>query len=259
MLDLLLSGTTLIAFTLISFFLLELLFPARVYDQGLKKSAYITNGLVFIFNTIIMFSLSVAAVWLLVQAFAHGYLDFFWDINLILTFVVGFLILEIAIWYWHRLNHVMPFLWKFHQAHHSELYLNSTSALRFHIGELLLSVLFKAVLLLVLSIPLWIFFIHETAITLFAIAHHANIQLPEKLSLLVSKVFITPRMHYAHHSTIRSEHNSNYGVMFSWWDHIFKTVNRKEPTKIGLSYTEEFRFMNFLLMPSKKFLPKYKS
>ena len=73
---------------------------------------------------------------------------------------------------------------------------------------------------------------------------------------MMSKVFVTPRMHYAHHSIVREEHNSNYGVVFSWWDHLFCTVNRKIPEEIGLSYTKDHTFLDFLVMPLKRFSGK---
>ena len=256
MLEMFVSGTTLIVITMIIFVILELRFPAHTYPSALKMSSYLSNLAIFFFNTIVTFLISVGSVWLVAESLSVGFFDRVWGVNALLSLILGFLILELAIWFWHRLNHVIPLLWRFHQAHHSERYLNASSALRFHIGELLLSVLFKSILIILTGLPLWVFFIHETAITIFAIMHHANIKLPLRYSLLMSKVFITPRMHYAHHSTVRSEHNSNYGVVFSWWDHIFGTVNRKIPEEIGLSYTKKYMFEDFLFMPVKKFSKK---
>ncbi len=225
----------------------ELYKPARMYAPRQKKNSYTTNAEIFLCNTVVTYVLSVGLVFVLVSEFAiHNMFEY---VPVVLQYVLGILILDLLIWFWHMINHRIPFLWSFHQTHHAERYLNVTSALRFHIGELLLSVLFKSCILIVFGVPLYVFFLYESLITIFAMFHHANIALPARVQNVLEYVLISPRLHQTHHSDKRQEHDSNYGVIFSWWDILFKTKNRATPDTIGLSYGGEKNLWSFLLMP----------
>jgi len=169
-----------------------------------------------------------------------------------LQFVLWFLILDVMIYVGHVLSHRVDFLWRFHKCHHSEKYLNATSSVRFHIWELLISTWFKAGILVVFGIPLWVFVIHELCITLFAAFHHSNISLSKWFQNILEKIIITPDLHRTHHSTLRKEHDSNYWVIFSWWDILFKKKSKAAPKKIGLGTVKEKNFKDFLLFPLKK-------
>lgn len=233
--------------TLAIFILLELWKPERKYLKEIKKNSYVTNIELFVFNNVITYFAGLSAVYLLVHNFSLH--QSFQQIPVWGQYVVGIVLLDFIIWIWHLVNHKITFLWLFHQTHHSEKYLNATSALRFHIGELVFSVIYKSTILIVLGIPLYVFFLYEFLITLFAIFHHSNIALPNRVRNIVEYFFITPRLHRVHHSDKRQEHDSNYGVIFVWWDKIFKTQQKRAPKNIGLSYGGEKNFVSFLLMP----------
>ena len=243
--ELLLMGTTGVLF--IIFLLWELYLPARVYTKASKVNSYFTNAGVFIFNNVVTYGLSISLVFVAVSSLSiHG---LFGVLPLWAQYVVGIVLLDFFIWFWHMINHKVPLLWSFHQTHHSERYLNASSAVRFHVGELLLSVLFKSLILIITGIPLVVFLTYEALITIFAIYHHANIKLSPKIQSILEFVIISPRLHQTHHSEVREEHDSNYGVIFSWWDIIFKTKNKTNPERIGLSYEEEKNLRGFLAMP----------
>ncbi len=231
----------------IVFLLWELYAPARVYTHEYKKNSYITNSGVFIFNNILTYVLSVASIFVIASSLQlHG---IFTLLPIPAQYIIGILLLDLLIWFWHMINHRVPFLWSFHQTHHAEKYLNTTSALRFHFGELILAVVFKSFILIILGIPLEIFLMYESLITIFAIYHHANIRLSERIQMILEYVIISPRLHQTHHSDKRSEHDSNYGVLFSWWDILFQTKDKTNPDKIGLSYGGEKNLWSFLIMP----------
>jgi sterol desaturase/sphingolipid hydroxylase (fatty acid hydroxylase superfamily) len=129
---------------------------------------------------------------------------------------------------------------------------NTSSALRFHIGELLLSVAWKALLLIMTGIPLWVFALSEFLLTFCAIFHHANIEFSSRTRRVIESIIISPYLHRVHHSDIRIEHDSNYGVIFSWWDRIFATQKKLVPLQIGLMHTTEKNFWSFLRFPFQK-------
>ena len=231
--------------------LIELLAPAREYTQKQKENSYITNLCVFLSNTLVTFALQISAVFAVVSLWSLNS-HYFTAMPVWAQAVVGVLILDFAIWAWHRLNHVIPFLWIFHKCHHAETYLNASSALRFHIGELLLSVLWKSLILIAVGIPLWVFLLSEFLLTLFALFHHANIQLSTGVRYIVELFVITPYLHRVHHSDIQDEHDNNYGVIFSIWDRMFGTLHEVVPDRIGLQGIGDKDILSFLLFPFKK-------
>ena len=159
---------------MIGLVLAETFFPEREYDSKLKGRAYLTNLLVFGFNNMILLAFNITSVYLI--AYSYRFYNSFDLLPIWGQAVLGVLLLDFAIWLWHYFNHKIDFLWRFHKAHHSEQYLNATSALRFHVGELLLSILVKSAILIVFGVSFWIFILYESLVTFFAAFHHSNIK-----------------------------------------------------------------------------------
>ena len=238
------------AVLLLTLLVSEWYYPARVYSKKQKRISYTTNTLTFLLNQVLWATLRVTSLYFIVEK----YRLFDWSsfLPLWLQIILGFIFLDLMIWVWHLLNHRSNFLWRFHKTHHADRYLNVTSGLRFHFGELFLSVLFKAMVLFVSGVPFFIFFLYEYMITFFALFHHTNIRFPKRIQSLLGIVIITQDMHRAHHSTVRHEHDSNYGVMFSWWDKLFGTYNKKQPDNIGLKGVKSQNILAFLRFPFQK-------
>lgn len=143
--------------------------------------------------------------------------------------IIGFVIMDYAYWWWHRANHLIPFLWRFHNVHHTDLDMDVTTAARFHFGEICFSIAFLSLTVLLFGIaPLTfiVFFIVFEAAVCF---HHSNWRLPIRLERVLNLVIVTPRMHGIHHSIIECETNSNWGTIFCWWDMLHRTVRRDIP------------------------------
>jgi sterol desaturase/sphingolipid hydroxylase (fatty acid hydroxylase superfamily) len=131
------------------------------------------------------------------------------------------LILDCWIYWWHRANHEWQFLWRFHEVHHLDETLDASSALRFHFGEVLLSSLVRAGVILLLGVPLLSVVVFETLLALSAMFHHSNIRLPKRLEKVLSYVIVTPSIHWVHHHAIRRDTDSNYSALLSLWDRLF--------------------------------------
>ena len=143
--------------------------------------------------------------------------------------VAGFVLLDYAYWWWHWANHMLPFFWRFHNVHHTDLDMDVTTAARFHFGEMFFSIGFLSLVLLVFGIsPLTfiVFFIVFEAAVCF---HHSNWRLPIGIERFLNWVIVTPRMHGIHHSIVQRETNSNWGTIFCWWDKIHRTLRRDIP------------------------------
>ncbi len=137
--------------------------------------------------------------------------------------LAALLLLDLWTYLWHRLNHRVPLLWRFHRLHHADRTMDVTTASRFHTVEIALSSLLRAPVLALLGARLDELALYE--ILLFAVVqfHHANIALPGWLDRALRRVIVTPALHKVHHSVRRVEADSNYGSLFSWWDRWFGT------------------------------------
>jgi len=142
---------------------------------------------------------------------------------------VSLLLLDWTLYYWHWLLHKIPFFWRFHNAHHIDLDLDSSTALRFHFGELAISTAFRSFQIVVFGISPFSLALFELLITSFAQFHHSNIRLPLNFEKGLCKILITPRLHGIHHSIVRSETDANFGTIFTWWDRIHRTFNNGVP------------------------------
>jgi sterol desaturase/sphingolipid hydroxylase (fatty acid hydroxylase superfamily) len=140
--------------------------------------------------------------------------------------IATFLLMDYAYWWWHWVNHMVPLFWRFHNVHHTDLDMDVSTAARFHFGEMIFSVGFLSLAVMLFGIApimLVVFFITFEAATLF---HHSNWRLPIKLEQSLNLVIVTPRMHGIHHSIVQRETNSNWGTIFCWWDKLHRTLRR---------------------------------
>lgn len=136
---------------------------------------------------------------------------------------VAFLLLDAWMYFWHWLNHRVPFFWRFHRLHHVDRAMDVTTASRFHTGEIVLSAILRLPVLALVGCRIGELALYE--LLLFAVVqfHHANIALPERVDCWLRLLIVTPSMHKVHHSVVRAECDSNYASLFSWWDRVFRT------------------------------------
>ena len=138
------------------------------------------------------------------------------------------LLLDVWTYAWHRMNHRVPFLWRFHRVHHSDAQMDVTTASRFHTGEIVLSSALRIPLIVALGATAWQLVLYETLMFAVVQFHHANIALPARVEAVVSKLVVTPAMHKVHHSRWQPETDSNYASMLSVWDRLFGSFRRRE-------------------------------
>lgn len=134
---------------------------------------------------------------------------------------VDLIILDCWIYWWHRVNHRLPFLWRFHEVHHLDETLDASSALRFHFGEVILSSLVRAGFIFVSAMPLYSVVVFEIVIAISTLFHHSNLRLPKNFERALSYVIVTPSIHWVHHHALRRDTDSNYATVLSVWDRLF--------------------------------------
>lgn len=155
----------------------------------------------------------------------------------------GVALLDYTLWWWHWINHRWPVLWRFHVVHHSDRDLDSSTAMRFHFGEMSLSVLFRMLQFRLIgpdpfSVSLW-----QTLLLVSILFHHSAIRFDEKTDDRIATWIVSPRMHEIHHSDYREETDSNWSSLLSIWDRLHGTFRLdvpREMVRIGVpAYQDE--------------------
>jgi sterol desaturase/sphingolipid hydroxylase (fatty acid hydroxylase superfamily) len=209
---------------------------------ALKARRWLTNvSMLVIASVCLRIIFPAAAVGASLWAEAHGYGLFRllgvgpWPAG-----VASFFLLDLAIWAEHFASHKVPLLWRIHRMHHSDTGFDVTTALRFHPLEIVLSMFWKAALVIAIGAPVMSVLVFEIVLNGSSMFNHANVRLPDKVDSLLRRVLVTPDMHRVHHSSRRVETDSNYGFNFPFWDRLFSTYRDQpeaghEGVEVGLA------------------------
>lgn len=143
--------------------------------------------------------------------------------------IAGLLATDLAGYAFHRLSHRWRWLWLIHSVHHSDRQLDASTAVREHPVEMICDVLILAGTLTALGIPLWVEGLRAAFLNPQAMAQHANIEYPRWVERAFGWLLVTPAMHRVHHSPDPQQTNTNYAIMFSFWDRLFGSYRAPEP------------------------------
>jgi len=138
--------------------------------------------------------------------------------------VVAILLLDYSLWHWHRVNHRVAFFWRFHLVHHMDRDLDATTGIRFHFGEMALSVAYRAVQIFVIGPNAAAVWIYQCLLFVSVLFHHSNTRLPLAVERILVRFMVTPRMHGIHHSDWKNEADSNWSSLLSIWDYLHGTA-----------------------------------
>jgi len=151
--------------------------------------------------------------------------------------VAAILMFDGWMYLWHRANHQIGFLWRFHRVHHSDPEMDVTTGIRFHTGEILISSALRLAVVPLLGITIGQFLVYEILLLPVILFHHSNVRFPERIDRWLRLVIVTPAIHRVHHSRQQVETDSNYSSVFSFWDRIAGTLRRRrdgQPVNFGL-------------------------
>ena len=202
----------------------ESLFPI-FHGQKNRMRHDAVNLTVWLMNILVigmLYGLFILGISGFLQNNIKGLLEFV-NISLIAKFAVAFLLIDLWMYFIHRLNHKFSFKWSFHQVHHSDEMVNVTTGFRFHLGEILLTLMLRVFITPFLGIELWHFLAYEAVLIPVLMIQHSNIRINKQVDGIFRIVFATPAMHHVHHSFNQKEADSNYGSVLSVWDRLFRT------------------------------------
>jgi len=143
--------------------------------------------------------------------------------------VIAILLLDYTLWHWHRVNHRIRFFWRFHCVHHVDRDMDASTALRFHFGELGMSVGWRALQIVAIGADPLSVFIYQALLFTSILFHHSNTRLPLSFERALVRLIVTPRMHGIHHSDYENETNTNWSSLLSLWDYLHGTIRLDVP------------------------------
>jgi sterol desaturase/sphingolipid hydroxylase (fatty acid hydroxylase superfamily) len=182
-------------------------------------------------NFLLAFLLLKTTLW--TASYHFGILQWLPPMNSILYASIGLLSLDFfGAYLVHWIEHKIPFLWRFHVIHHSDTWIDTTSANRHHPGESVLRFIFTCLGIFIVGCPMWLVFLYQTISLVATQFSHANIALPKKFDTILSYIIVSPNMHKVHHHYILPYTDSNYGNIFSIWDRLFGTFMTLPKEKI---------------------------
>ena len=240
------NKTIIIFIVFILFLILERIFSFRQYPKSKR-----------LFRNLSLFSINGINSYLIILPITLWFttLNFWHRDSSLLNTIINLLVLDIWIYWWHRLNHIIPFLWRFHLVHHLDEHLDTTSAVRFHFGEVFFSALARGPIIILLAIPFSDILIFETLLLVCAIFHHSNLKMHPVFDKFLSWFIVTPGLHWIHHHSLRKDTDSNYGLFLSFWDRIFRSKSKTQKTpelKLGVEGLKDTTIPKLLIKPFTK-------
>lgn len=224
----------------------ELLAPRLERDEmrgALKSRRWMTNLAMVVLSSValrIVFPLAAVGTALWAQASGYGLFPLL-GLPLWVAGILSFILLDFAVWLEHVVSHKWQWLWRIHRMHHADTGFDLTTALRFHPLEIVLSMFWKAAVIIALGVPPVAVLVFEIVLNGAAMFNHANIKLPKAVDAVLRLFVVTPDMHRIHHSTDPRETDSNYGFNLAIWDRLFSTYTetpRRGDTGIEIGLSE---------------------
>ena len=142
-------------------------------------------------------------------------------VQMYLAILVG----EFGHYWFHRLSHERPLLWRLHAVHHSAPRLYWLNATRFHPLDLFCLGFCQTAPLVLLGAPPRTFLAYALFQAVYGQLQHGNIELRTGF---LDRFFSTPCLHRFHHSTDPREGNTNYGAILIFWDLLFRSFFRPD-------------------------------
>lgn len=229
----------------------EVAAPRRVLTTAKGARWFANLGLVAVDALALRLLLPLQAAGAALYASDHG-----WGIlNSIalpewLKITLGVLCLDLIIYVQHAKFHTMPFFWRFHRVHHTDLDFDVTTGVRFHPVEILLSMGIKMTAVVLLGAPVVAVILFEVLLNATSLFNHGNVRLPGRIDGVLRLLVVTPEMHRVHHSVVIREYNSNFGFNLPWWDRLFGTYRPQpaaghEGMTIGLNQYRDAKLLRF--------------
>ena len=245
---------------IVLFWILEGIVP--LYSFNYKKINHALINIFFTMTTAVIgfgFAFLLLKSTIIVNENNIGFIHLF-DFQILIEIIVCLLLLDLVGAYLvHFIEHKIPWMWKFHLIHHTDMHVDATTGLRHHPGETVFRIIFTILGVYISGASIGIVMLYQSISVLFAHITHANIDVPRKIDNVLSFIFVTPNMHKIHHHFQLPLTDSNYGNIFSVWDRLFGTYSNVEDQKsivygidTHMNKKASSSLKNLLMMPFNK-------
>jgi sterol desaturase/sphingolipid hydroxylase (fatty acid hydroxylase superfamily) len=198
----------------------------RLVPHAAQRPAWRANLGLWLLDALLMAAVCGACGWAVAgwaQASGIGLLNAIADVPRAAAIAATVAGLDFVSYAWHRANHEVGFLWRFHRVHHADADYHVSTALRFHPGELLLALPVRMGAIVLLGAPPGGVVAFEMIFGIANVLEHGNFDLPRRFERAIGSVLVTPALHRRHHSTRRNERDSNFGTILCAWDRVART------------------------------------
>lgn len=242
-----LTRTLILVGGLVFFWMLEGIIP--LFPFRYKKVRHAGLNLFFTLTTVVINFLFAFAIVKAGQWAAETHFGLLYVVHLPLWgfILAGLMILDLVSAYWiHYIEHQVKWMWKFHLVHHTDTWVDTTTANRHHPGESVFRAAFTLLAVVIAGTPVWLVMLYQSLSVVLSQFNHANISLPKWLDTGISWLIVSPDMHKVHHHYTQPLTDTNYGNIFSIWDRIFGTFAKTDTRslKYGIDTHPEEREHN---------------
>lgn len=240
------------------FWVIEIIVPLFTFQYNKWKHAAV--NLFFTFTTVfvnLIFAFLLVQSSNLVSNLDIGVINWI-NLPLWAEVVIAVLILDLVGAYLiHMIQHEVKWMWKFHLVHHADTHVDTTTANRHHPVESIFRALFTIIAVWISGAGIGVIMLYQSMSVVISQFNHANIRLPVFIDKTMSWIIVSPNMHKVHHHYMRPYTDSNYGNIFSLWDHLFGTFLTKKPDDIKygvdvLKGQDDESIPGQLILPFKK-------
>jgi len=166
-------------------------------------------------------------------------LFYYIEIPLWLKLILGVAMIDMVTYWFHRMAHNVPVVWRFHRVHHSDTSMDSSTYFRGHPIEVFFWFgLSNVIAVGIFGLDLLTLSLYYVLATPFFVIEHVNLKFPNWLDKTIGWVITTPNLHKVHHEQDEHYTNSNYADIFILWDRLFGTYKHKPVENINLGLKE---------------------
>ena len=169
-----------------------------------------------------------------------------------LQFIELLLVSDLVFYGAHRLFHAVPFLWRFHEVHHSSEKLDWIATNRVHPVDQIINSAIIAAPALILGFAPGPMLVYALVYRFHGAWLHSNVSSDlGPLGWLVA----TPKYHHWHHADQLDAYDRNFGGQLLIFDRLFGTLNLppgRMPQKYGLSDPIPATYLGQLMHPFRR-------
>lgn len=177
-----------------------------------------------------------------------------------LVFLASLVAMDFARWLQHYLLHRIPWLFRLHAVHHTDIEFDFSTGLRFHPLEAVYTTAVTAGVIGALGAPVAAVIVYEIVNVIFSVFAHGNLALPARVDRALRRFVLTPDLHRIHHSVVEAEQSTNFAVVTPVWDRLLGTYcdqpeRGHEGIRFGLSgHDDAFgqTFLGLLVTPFRR-------